>query len=258
MGISLFIPLFVNAYYISSGNCDQVGHNPQDVKDHCRDAYVLAAELTGLSQLVALLCAPIFGFLADKYRGTNAPLLFAALAGVVGYVGLALLQNPKPSGKDGSLWILAVMAFLGFSQIGAIVCSLSLLGRGTLGLEGNATSCVSTERAGFPCTPNLHTVDLPNLPEPTEQASTEGEDEASPLMPLKATSITDLKGSIAGVYSLAGGIGILILTKVGGLMFDKVSSVAPFYMLASFNATLMVLGLVLALNRGLRLRMRSY
>lgn len=47
------------------------------------------------------------------------------------------------------------------------------------------------------------------------------------------------KGSIAGVYSLAGAVGILGLTKVGGLAFDKVRPAAPFWMLAGFNAVLL-------------------
>lgn len=52
-----------------------------------------------------------------------------------------------------------------------------------------------------------------------------------------------MKGSMAGVYSLAGGAGILLLTKLGGFLFDKLSPGAPFYMLAMFNGLLLFAGI---------------
>jgi hypothetical protein len=51
---------------------------------------------------------------------------------------------------------------------------------------------------------------------------------------------SQLKGSIAGVYSLAGGAGILILTKLGGALFDSWTPGAPFFIMAIFNAMLLV------------------
>jgi len=47
------------------------------------------------------------------------------------------------------------------------------------------------------------------------------------------------KGSIAGVYSLFGGVAILLLTKVGGKAFDCAVG-APFWMLAGFNGVLLI------------------
>ena len=49
-----------------------------------------------------------------------------------------------------------------------------------------------------------------------------------------------LKGSIAGIYSLAGGAGILLLTKLGGALFDSWTPGAPFFIMAIFNAMLLV------------------
>ena len=247
VGISLFIPLYVNAYYISSGRCDETGHNPEEIKDHCRDAYVLAAELTGVSQLVALLCAPVFGFLADRYRHYNVPLLVAALVGAMGYVLLASLESPMISGEEGSPWVFVIMALLGISQIGAIVCSLGLLGRCVLGLEPE-TSSKSRVNVGVASARDSSS----NVPNHIITADQEGSigaenhaDEASPLLETKETTQPrgNLKGSIAGVYSLAGGIGILLLTKAGGVLFDRVSSVAPFAMLAGFNLLLLIVGI---------------
>lgn len=242
VGISLFIPLFVNAHYISSGLCDEAGRNPPDVKDRCREAYVLAAKLTGFSQLVALLFAPIFGFLADRYRRFNAPLLLAALVGALGYIGLAILNSPRVSGTQGSPWIFVIMALLGISQIGAIVCSLGLVGHCVLGLETEEDS----KKSSSPDTATHTEPGGPNsddLAEPPNQENLEHDSEVTPLLPSHPQSRDHLKGSIAGVYSLAGGVGILILTKVGGVMFDRVSPVAPFYMLALFNLSLILAGL---------------
>ena len=51
---------------------------------------------------------------------------------------------------------------------------------------------------------------------------------------------SQLKGSIAGVYSFGGGAGILILTKLGGKLFDSWTPGAPFFIMAVFNAILLV------------------
>ena len=61
----------------------------------------------------------------------------------------------------------------------------------------------------------------------------------------KKTTLYLHKGTISGIYSLSGGFAILILTKVGGLLFDRLSTAAPFWILAGFNAVLggVVLGL---------------
>jgi len=254
VGISLFIPLFVNAYYISSGRCDETGRDPQEMKERCRGAYVLAAELTGVSQLVALIFAPIFGYLADRHRQFNAPLHSAALVGILGYLGLATLNSPEPNGQEGSLWVFVIMALLGISQIGAIVCSLGLLGRCVLGLdvETDLVKSNSTEASPNVQSHSTFNSDLASTLDHQPVEINEDTAEETPLLPSKSRSRDHLKGSIAGVYSLTGGVGILILTKLGGLMFDKVSVVAPFYMLAIFNGLLFLIGMVLEISRILR------
>ena len=246
VGISLFVPLYVNAYYISSGRCNQSARNPQEIKDHCRDAYVLAAELTGVSQLVALICAPAFGFLADRYRQHNAPLLVAALVGMLGYIALASLRSPMASGENGSPWIFIIMSLVGISQIGAIVCSLGLLGQCVLDLEAE-TSIGPKDHVKVASTQHPILTDSDHFPTTNGSGGivTQGNiEEEAPLLGSQTTTQPRLnfKGSIAGVYSLAGGIGILLLTKAGGMLFDKVSPVAPFMILASFNLLLLVVG----------------
>ena len=231
VGISLFIPLFINAYYIRNGFCQGSPNDPSpELKKECRAAYILAAELTGVSQLVALLCAPLFGYLSDRYRRLNIPLLVASIFGIVGYTAFARLQSPELSneaGRGGSRVVFLYVSMIGISQIGAIVCSLGLLGRGVLGDEG-----------GYNLSRQLHTSHR------TSRTYAQVISESSPLIGETTSQVsrTHLKGSIAGVYSLFGGAAILLLTKVGGSLFDSLSTGAPFYMMAVFNAILLVVG----------------
>ena len=251
VGISLFIPLFVNNYYISSGRCDKSARNPEDIKARCREAYVLAAELSGTSQLIALVAAPIFGYMAERYRRFNAPLLIAASVGVIGYTGLATLTGSKTDGLETNPRVFLMMVLLGISQIGAIVCSLGLLGRCVLGLEVQEHQARSISAAASPIsqTHGVYSRDSPNDSNYQDEEISEEIAEETPMLPAAAdTSKDHIKGSIAGVYSLAGGLGILVLTKLGGLMFDRVSPVAPFYLLALFNGLLLCAGLIIGLT----------
>lgn len=73
----------------------------------------------------------------------------------------------------------------------------------------------------------------------------------------KSSSRSHLKGSIAGVYSLSGGAAILLLTKLGGYLFDTVSNGAPFYMMAIFNVVLLVIGVGAGVYREVQTQRRS-
>ncbi|KAM3077309.1 hypothetical protein ACMFMG_006659 [Clarireedia jacksonii] len=124
VGISLFIPLYINSYFISHGFCQGSPNDPSpELKKECRRAYVLAAELTGVSQLIALLCAPVFGYLSDRFRRFNVPLLVASIFGIVGYTGFAQLVSPEPqdiNGRGGSPAVFIMVVLIGISQIGAV------------------------------------------------------------------------------------------------------------------------------------------
>ncbi len=195
---------------------------------------VLSAKLTGVSQLVGLLFAPIFGFLADRYQRFNVLLLLAALSGFFGYFLLTTLKSPEVDGENGTRWIYAIMALLGISQIGAIICSLGIFSRCILGLEGEGGifKNESVENQSYNSR-DIQTADV--------VSEGEGDQESMPLLAKcsRLRDLHDLKGSIAGVYSLSGGVGILLLTKLGGVLFDKNKS-APFVMLSIFNALLFV------------------
>lgn len=274
VAISLFIPLFVNAYFINSGICPADPDAPgvpkfpptPGSKESCRRAYIVAAKLTGTSQLVALLCAPVFGYLSGRYRRYNLPLILAAFAGIAGYAAFGSLKTPDPAGKDGSVGVYFIAALLGISQIGAIVCSLGLLGRGIQSDKvekeaANVTfSSSSRHLAPTQASDDLHNTRRPVNPNGTpitNRRDSLGRNavvtsalahDTSPLLPSHIRRIevnptstrAPLKGSIAGVYSLTGGAGILLLTKVGGVLFDRADVGSPFWLMAGFNAMLFV------------------
>ncbi|EFR02025.1 hypothetical protein MGYG_05027 [Nannizzia gypsea CBS 118893] len=255
VGISLFIPLYVNEYYRRSGLCHETGtssrvhllsSSPGDIKKSCPRAYVIASILTGVSQLVALLCAPLFGYLSDKSRRYNFPLLVGALLGFLAYVILGLLPGPRIT----SAAIFVDMAFIGISQISAIVCSLAILSSGINGILPGADNIQHETPAEIPA-------DMPRDRATADNGnrSLETINESTPLVSrnMHTTSLPQsfihVKGSIAGMYSLWGGAGILILTKVGGILFDRLSPHSPFYILAGFNGLLLIIGLILGVKQ---------
>ncbi|OJD15423.1 hypothetical protein AJ78_04323 [Emergomyces pasteurianus Ep9510] len=257
VGISLFIPLYVNQHYRHSGLCDESGPGNQnqifetdlgDIKKSCPKAYIVASILTGVAQLIALCFAPVFGYFSAKSKRHNIPLLAAALAGVIGYIFLTLLPTPQINGPGGSYVIFVAMALVGISQIGSIVCSLAGLSVHVLGHDHyQDTASYHSDSNGRLTSPASQTTAADDLGTRSGVS-----DERSSLLP-KPTSpststnnLVHLKGSVAGMYSLYGGAGILLLTKVGGLLSDKVSPKSPFYILAGFNGLLLIAGIVIS------------
>ncbi|WPG98062.1 Hypothetical protein R9X50_00084700 [Acrodontium crateriforme] len=235
VGVSLFIPLFVNAYFIREGLCTPNPDNLTDIKKECERAYKLASALTGIAETAALICAPLFGWLGGKIiRGHSEwPLLVAALVGIAGYISFGFLEHPDPfHGKGGRSALLSVI-LIGISQIGSIVCSLGLLGRG---INKTTKNTAHPPRPGTSAT--VRQLDL-TPPAGADTAPLLGGTPPSSETPPR-TDRSRLKGSIAGVYSFAGGAGILLLTKLGGKLFDTWTPGAPFFILAVFNALLAI------------------
>ncbi|PNS21445.1 hypothetical protein CAC42_1224 [Sphaceloma murrayae] len=245
VGISLFIPLFVNAYYIKQGICTE--EPGEEIKEACSQAYKLASMLTGISQLIALLSAPLFGWFNARYAKRKnlrrIPLTVAAASGVVGYIAFGTLKSPDPKAKGGHGAIIAVI-LVGISQIGAIVCSLGILAQGiqtTVSIEASPSS-----DAAVNVQPSINGHGDAVITEGVAQTeSTPLLSEAAPPTSSKETDRRHLKGTIAGVYSLAGGAAILVLTKLGGRLFDTTSVGAPFYLMAGFNAALLIAALAI-------------
>ncbi|KAL0931750.1 major facilitator superfamily transporter [Colletotrichum truncatum] len=231
VAISLFVPLYINTFFISNGFCKGSPHDSSpELKKECRSAYLLASILTGVAQLLGLIAAPIFGYLNRRRGRVNYPILIATAFGIVGYVAFPQLASPEfknVDGRGGSPVVFLVVILIGISQIGAIVCSLGSLGRGVL-------------TADIPKSQHVDTIE-------DSVEAMENQTEDAPLLQhnasVDAVSRVRLKGSIAGMYSWFGGAAILLLTKLGGFMFDAVSTGAPFYMMACFNAILLLASL---------------
>ncbi|KAL5117697.1 hypothetical protein ACEQ8H_004445 [Pleosporales sp. CAS-2024a] len=245
VAISLFIPLFTNHYFLETGRCKVDPSDPSDIKSACPEAYKLAAMLTGISQLIALISAPCFGFLSGRFPKYNIPLLVASIAGIAGYSWFASLKSPDYHSEDGTGAIFFIVALLGISQIGAIVCSLALLGRGINNDEVKHSDMMHT-------TASTNGASHPSAgATPPSSAPITPVDENAPLLPqIQVRHASDpgtqshnhMKGSIAGTYSLLGGFGILLLTKAGGALFDSTGPGSPFYMMAAFNLLLLIVG----------------
>jgi len=246
VAISLFIPLFVNSFFMRNGFCQGSPNDPSpELKKECRQGYVLAAILTGVAQLVGLVCAPLFGYLSSSTTKFNIPIIVATTFGIVGYLAFPQLASPEVSDKDGrggSPAVIFLVALMGISQIGAIVCSLGSIGRGVLKAD------------------IVNVMGAANRDEEIVTEAPDGENDAAPLLengtatPEDTVSRVRLKGSIAGVYSWCGGAAILLLTKLGGYLFDAWSAGAPFYMMAIFNAMLLAASISIDIGRAARKR----
>ncbi|KAI5955545.1 hypothetical protein KGF57_003678 [Candida theae] len=178
---TLYIPLVVYNWYYNIGGCKSKDNWAGKLT--CYDGYIFSAILTGVAQTVALASAPIWGYLSDSNRvGKFRSLAIAGLCGVLGNFGLSLsatMENYSPK----TAWCFVSVSIIGLSQIGLIICSMSLLS----GIE----------------------------------------------------NAQQVMGSLSGLYTFAGGLGIMIITLVGGLVADA-WIVAPFFILGSFNVVLLV------------------
>ncbi|KAF9160735.1 hypothetical protein DFQ26_005239 [Actinomortierella ambigua] len=57
-----------------------------------------------------------------------------------------------------------------------------------------------------------------------------------------------IRGSVAGIYSTFGGIGILFITKVGGELFDSWTKGAPFYIMGILHALVGIFALIVYIS----------
>lgn len=242
VGLSLFIPLLVNAHFQSSGLClegaiDTPGGLP-DLKRKCPKAYILAAQLSGAASLVGLIVAHPFGYASSKSKRLHLPLVFASVVGIVGYVALPITFVPEKTGSKGSAIDYLAVSLLGMSQIGAVVSSLAIISAAVL---EQYSECQTSD-------PNSLSNTATSASRCIEQGNGQTDlraDETLTLLPKDSNAryedLVSLKGAIAGIYSLFGGAGILLLTKLGGYLFDSLSFGAPFYIMAVFNGLLLLL-----------------
>ncbi|KAK6511099.1 hypothetical protein TWF481_000021 [Arthrobotrys musiformis] len=224
VGISLFIPLYVNQWMRARGMCPPVLPSDPNYKKSCREAYILAAMLTGTSQLAALIFAPIVGYFSDRYE-PQYPLLATAVLGFFSCAAFSALQSLSV-GADRS-WAYLHCAMMGIGQIGAIVSSLALI--------GNAIQDPSHS-------PSLQQIEANTATPPVIDESTSLNPSAINHRVGTKLHRLSFKGSISGVYSLCGAVGILLLTQFGGWGADHVNSGFAFDLLAVFFTIEIALG----------------
>ncbi|KAK6540548.1 hypothetical protein TWF694_009339 [Orbilia ellipsospora] len=222
VGISLFIPLYVNQWMRARGMCPPVLPSDPNYKKSCREAYILAAMLTGTSQLCALIFAPVVGYFSDRYE-PQYPLLATAVLGFISCGAFSALQS-LAVGADRS-WAYLHCAMMGIGQIGAIVSSLALIGN-AIHDDSPSKSLQQIETNGAPAADESTSLNPTPVPSGSQSKS----------------SRLAIKGSISGVYSLCGAGGILILTQLGGWGADHVNSGFAFDLLAVFFSIEIALG----------------
>uniref|UniRef100_A0A0L0NRH1 Major facilitator superfamily (MFS) profile domain-containing protein n=1 Tax=Candidozyma auris TaxID=498019 RepID=A0A0L0NRH1_CANAR len=151
---SVFIPLMVFKFYSEHGKCSGSASESANtpLKDECYDGYVFSAILTGVAQTVALVSSPLWGILVDSNRlGCLMTLLIAAASGMLGSFGLCLASVIGGDGYDPRNAVCFILvSFIGLSQIGTIIASMSLVSSIGLSIEstehrviGSISGCAS-------------------------------------------------------------------------------------------------------------------
>ena len=59
-----------------------------------------------------------------------------------------------------------------------------------------------------------------------------------------------IRGAVVGVFNLMGGVGIIVVSGVGGWIFDHLGRTTPFLMMGGLNALLLLIGLYVRLRAG--------
>ncbi|KAI5963590.1 uncharacterized protein KGF55_002470 [Candida pseudojiufengensis] len=179
---SLFIPLMVYDWYYNIGECEN-GSGDWAGKMTCYEGYIFSAILTGVAQTVALISAPLWGYLVDNSKvGKYRTLAISGSIGALGNFGISLVNTNFRHYDPKTIVCFLFVSIIGFSQIGLIISSMSIL------------SGIS----------NVH----------------------------------QIMGSLSGFYSFCGGIGIMIITLVGGYLADF-WILGPFFLLGLFNLILL-------------------
>ena len=137
-----------------------------------------------VSQTVALLWAPVLGFILDRVNRVTG-VAFAMLLASAGYLATALLVSPIGTPA------LIVFSILGIGQVSALITSQALIGQ------------------------------------------------EAPIAE---------RGSVVGVFSLFGAVGILFATAIGGRLFDSWAPFAPFVIMGVANLALLVAAIVVRLK----------
>ncbi|GAC96733.1 hypothetical protein PHSY_004317 [Pseudozyma hubeiensis SY62] len=238
IGTTAFLPLLVTHHYYTSGLCRQLPSPDPDsplpndeLKKLCRSAFTATAILGGTAQLTALLASPLIGLLCDTLSPTTTISLTSAL-GAVGFyllgVGTSGFGGDRQTGEEvpDPLTGLSIGAavLIGIGQIGAIVASLAGCAR--------ARGLVEEQRS--------------------EDTGADANDVSGDARPAQEASHANARtgeahqagqgaGAIAGAYSCTGSLSILVISKLGGFLFDMYVP-SPFLLIGGFSAFVALCG----------------
>jgi len=150
--VTSLLSLWINQYELSHGIYLKItlflflGSTPEHATSQ-------AGVISGVCQTIALISAPLFGFLGDRYNRVLCQTI-AALVAMIGYYFLFLVENP-----EGALVYIAV-SIVGVGEIGMVISSQILLTSeapqnirgavsGFFGLAGSISVLVSTKLGGY-------------------------------------------------------------------------------------------------------------
>lgn len=230
---TLFLPLYI-AHHFYVSRPDLCHPPPEDggppLKETCRQAYILASAQSGVLQTMCLIAAPIAGWACDSLASPEVVLLTASLAAALGFGGYAGVSDPQ----RGTAW--ATAALVGTAQGLAIVSSLALVARGRWEVEAHGREKYADVVDDGEEPQGEVAEDRPGVP-------------TSPRGSAQSTSATRSAGAISGAYSSCGALAIILVSSIGGTLFDY-RPVAPFWLLAGLaGATALATGLGIVVGR---------
>ncbi|WP_433253132.1 MFS transporter [Streptosporangium sp. CA-135522] len=144
------------------------------------EALARGGAVVGVAQTVAVVAAPLFGWLGDRMRRQDV-LILAQVVAALSYLSMLLIDDPLGSG------MMLAAVFVGLGEIAAITT-------------------------------------------------------AGPLLAQQAPAA--VRGSAYGVQTLCGAVGILVVSALGGLLYDAWRPAAPFVLSGVFGLLVAVFGLV--------------
>ncbi len=252
IGTTAFLPLLVTHHYYTSGLCRKLpSPNPDaplpgdELKKLCRSAFTATAILGGTAQLTALLASPVMGLLCDLLSPTTTISLTSA-AGAAGFyllgVGTAGFGGDRQTGEEvpdplGAVSIAAAV-LIGVGQIGAIVASLAGCARARALVQDHAEPSGTAGAGGDEAASGSATL-VPGR-NATGNMETTGKDEAG-----------QGAGAIAGAYTCTGSLSILLISKLGGFLFDLYVP-SPFLLIGGFSALVSICGFATTLSMHLK------